>query len=163
MRVMGVDPGTHRTGFGVLESSGRDYKLVICGTIRASSKDPIAKRLLHIFESLQKNIQSYQPDVMALETLFFAKDIQSVERIGEARACAMLAASKQGIEVIEYAPTEVKKSVTGNGRASKEQVQFMVKRLLNLKEAPAIDASDALAIAMCHIHSAKRKSLCTTT
>ena len=163
MRVMGVDPGTHRTGFGVLESSGRDYKLVICGTIRASSKDPIAKRLLHIFESLQKNIQSYQPDVMALETLFFAKDIQAVERIGEARACAMLAASKQGIEVIEYAPTEVKKSVTGNGRASKEQVQFMVKRLLNLKEAPAIDASDALAIAMCHIHSAKRKSLCTTT
>ncbi len=163
MRVMGVDPGTHRTGFGVLETSGRDYKLVICGTIRASSKDPIAKRLLHIFESLQKNIQSYQPDVMALETLFFAKDIQAVERIGEARACAMLAASKQGIEVIEYAPTEVKKSVTGNGRASKEQVQFMVKRLLNLKEAPAIDASDALAIAMCHIHSAKRKSLCTTT
>ena len=163
VRVMGVDPGTHRTGFGILESNGRDYKLVICGTIRAASKDPIAKRLHHIFESLQKNIQSYQPDVLALETLFFAKDIRAVERIGEARACAMLAASKQGIEVIEYAPTEVKKSVTGNGRAAKEQIQFMVKRLLNLAEAPAQDASDALAIAMCHIHSAKRKVLCTTT
>ena len=75
----------------------------------------------------------------------------------------MLAASKQDIEVIEYAPTAVKKSVTGNGRASKEQVQFMVKRLLNLKEAPALDASDALAIAMCHLHSSKRKVLCTTT
>lgn len=157
MRVMGVDPGTHKTGFGVLESDGRNYKLVICGTIRAASKDPIAKRLLHIFESLQKNIQSYKPDVMALETLFFAKDIQAVERIGEARACAMLAASKQGIEVIEYAPTAVKRSVTGNGRAAKEQVQFMVKRLLNLKEAPALDASDALALALCHIHSAKGK------
>ena len=164
MRVMGIDPGTHRTGFGILESSnGRDYTLVICGTIRAASKDPIAKRLLHIFESLQKNIRSYQPDVVALETLFFAKDIRAVERIGEARACAMLAASKQGIEVIEYAPTEVKKSVTGNGRAAKEQIQFMVKRLLNLKESPAPDAADALAIAMCHLHSSKRKVLCTTT
>ena len=75
----------------------------------------------------------------------------------------MLAASKQGIEVIEYAPTAVKKSVTGNGRAAKQQVQFMVKRLLNLKEAPALDSSDALAIAMCHLHSSKRKILCTTT
>ncbi|OGX12263.1 MAG: crossover junction endodeoxyribonuclease RuvC [Omnitrophica bacterium RIFOXYB12_FULL_50_7] len=157
MRVMGIDPGTHRTGFGILESSGRDYKLVICGTIRASSKDPIAKRLLHIFESLQKNIKSYKPDIVALETLFFAKDIRAVERIGEARACAMLAASKQGLEVIEYAPTAVKKSVTGNGRAAKEQIQFMVKRLLNLKESPAPDASDALAIAMCHLHSLKSR------
>ena len=163
MRVLGVDPGTHRMGFGILETSGRDYKIVICGTIRAAAKDPIAKRLLHMFESLQKNIQSYQPDVLALETLFFAKDIRAVERIGEARACAMLAASKQGIEVIEYAPTEVKKSVTGNGRAAKEQIQFMVKRLLNLKESPAPDAADALAIAMCHLHSSKRKVLCTTT
>jgi len=163
MRVLGIDPGTHRTGFGILESDGRNYKIVICGTIRAASKDPIAKRLLHIFESLQKNIQSYKPDVVALETLFFAKDIRAVERIGEARACAMLAASKQGIEVVEYAPTAVKKSVTGNGRASKQQVQFMVQRLLNLKEAPALDASDALAIAMCHLHSSKRKVLCTTT
>jgi len=157
MRVLGIDPGTHRMGFGILDSNGQNYKLVICGTIRAAVKDPIAKRLLHMFESLQKNIQGYQPDVVALESLFFAKDIRAVERIGEARACVMLAASKQGIEVIEYAPTEVKKSVTGNGRAAKEQVQFMVKRLLNLKEAPALDASDALAIAMCHIHSAKRK------
>ena len=157
MRVLGVDPGTHRMGFGILDSDGRNYTLVICGTIRAASKDPIAKRLLHLFESLQKNIEGYHPDVVALESLFFAKDIRAVERIGEARACAMLAASKQNLEVVEYAPTEVKKSVTGNGRAAKEQVQFMVKRLLNLKEAPALDASDALAIAMCHIHCAKRK------
>ena len=163
MRVLGVDPGTHRTGFGVLESNGRDHKLVICGTIRAAAKDPIAKRLLHIFESLQKTIQSYKPDVVALETLFFAKDIRAVERIGEARACAMLAASKQRIEVVEYAPTAVKQSVTGNGRAAKEQVQFMIKHLLHLKEVPAPDASDALAIALCHLHSAKRKVLCTIT
>ncbi len=163
MRVIGVDPGTHKTGVGILEADGQKYKVIYCGIIRANSKDPIAKRLLHIFESLQTVIQSYQPEAMALETLFFAKDIQAVERIGEARACAMLAASKQNLEVIEYAPTAVKKSVTGNGRAAKEQVQFMVTRLLNLKAAPSIDASDALAIAMCHLHASKRKVLCTTT
>jgi crossover junction endodeoxyribonuclease RuvC len=163
MRVLGIDPGTHKTGFGILESDGRDHKIVICGTIRASSKDPIAKRLLHVFESLQKTLKSYQPDVVALEALFYAKDVRAVERIGEARACAMLAASKQGIEVVEYAPTVVKQSVTGNGRAAKEQVQFMIKQLLRLKEIPAPDASDALAIALCHLHNAKRKVLCTTT
>jgi len=152
MRVIGVDPGTHRAGIGILEADGATYKIVYSGIIRANSKDPIAKRLLHVFESLQTVIQSYHPEVMALETLFFAKDIQAVERIGEARACAMLAASKQGIEVIEYAPTSVKRSVTGNGRATKEQVQFMVMRLLNLKTAPSLDASDALAIALCHLH-----------
>lgn len=157
MRVLGVDPGTHKAGVGILEADGQNYKVIYCGIIRTRSKDPIAKRLLHVFESLQTVIQSYKPDVMALETLFFAKDIQAVERIGEARACAMLAASKQGIDVVEYAPTAVKKSVTGNGRAAKEQIQFMVTRLLNLKVNPAIDASDALAIAMCHLHNAKKK------
>ena len=157
MRVLGVDPGTHKAGVGILEADGQKYKVIYCGTIRARSKDPIAKRLLHIFDSLQTVIRGYHPDVMALETLFFAKDIRAVERIGEARACAMLAASKEGIEVVEYAPTEVKKSVTGNGRAAKEQVQFMVTRLLNMKSDPALDASDALAIAMCHLHNAKRK------
>lgn len=163
MKVLGVDPGTHKTGVGILEADGQKYKVIYCGIIRANSKDTIAKRLLHIFDSLQAVIQSYKPDTMALEALFYAKDVQAVERIGEARACAMLAASKQNLEVIEYAPTAVKRSVTGNGRAAKEQVQFMVTRLLGLKTAPSIDASDALAIAMCHLHSAKRKILCTTT
>lgn len=162
MRVLGVDPGTHRMGIGILEADGQKYKVIYCGIIRANSKDPIAKRLLHIFDSLQTVIQSYKPDVMALEALFFAKDVRAVERIGEARACAMLAASKQNLEVIEYAPTAVKQSVTGNGRAAKEQVQFMVTRLLNLKAAPSLDASDALAIAMCHLHS-HRKAKCIVT
>jgi crossover junction endodeoxyribonuclease RuvC len=157
MRVLGVDPGTHRMGVGILEADGQKYRVIHCGTIRATSKDPIAKRLLHIFDSLQTVIRSFHPDVMALETLFFAKDVRAVERIGAARACAMLAASKQEIEVVEYGPMVVKKSVTGNGHAAKEQVQFMVTRLLNLKESPALDASDALAIAMCHLHNAKRK------
>ena len=163
MRVLGVDPGTHRTGVGILEADGQKYKVIHFGTLRANSKDPIATRLLTIFDTLQEVIGKFQPSVMALETLFFAKDIQAVERIGEARACAMLAASKQGIDVIEYAPTAVKKSVTGNGRAAKEQIQFMVTRLLGLKKSPAPDAADALAIAMCHLHNAKRKIPCTIT
>ena len=157
MRVLGVDPGTHRMGVGILEADGQKYKVIHFETIRANSKAPIPKRLLHIFDALQALIEKFRPDVMALETLFFAKDIQAVERIGEARACAMLAASKQGIDVVEYGPMVVKRSVTGNGHAAKEQVQFMITRLLNLKEAPALDASDALAIAMCHLHSSQRK------
>ena len=157
MRVLGVDPGTHRMGVGILEADGQKYKVIYFETIRANSKAPIPKRLLHIFDALQALIEKFRPDVMALETLFFAKDIQAVERIGEARACAMLAASKQGIDVVEYGPMVVKRSVTGNGHAAKEQVQFMITRLLNLKEAPALDASDALAIAMCHLHSSQRK------
>lgn len=163
MRVLGVDPGTHRTGVGILEPDGQKYRLVHFGTLRAPSKAPVAERLFEIFNALQTVIEQYQPSVMALETLFFAKDIQAVERIGEARACAMLAASKQGIDVIEYAPTAVKKSVTGNGRAAKEQIQFMVTRLLGLKDSPAADAADALAIALCHLHSSRRKIPCTTT
>ncbi|HOW58296.1 MAG TPA: crossover junction endodeoxyribonuclease RuvC [Candidatus Omnitrophota bacterium] len=163
MLVLGVDPGTHKTGVGILEADGQQFKLIHCGTIRANSKDPVGKRLLHVFDSLQTVIRSFHPRVMALETLFFSKDIQAVERIGQARACAMLAATKEGIEVVEYGPMVVKKSVTGNGHATKEQVQFMIKRLLNLKDAPALDASDALAIAMCHLHNSKRKVLCTIT
>ena len=163
MRVLGVDPGTHRMGVGILEADGQKYKVIHFETIRANSKAAIPQRLLQIFNALQALIEKFKPDVMSLETLYYAKDILAVERIGEARACAMLAASKRGIEVVEYGPMVVKKSVTGNGRAAKEQVQFMVKRLLNLKEMPAIDASDALAVAMCHLHSSKRKVLCTTT
>lgn len=159
MRVLGVDPGTHKAGVGILETDGQQFKVIHCGTIRANSKDSIEKRLLHVFDSLQAVIQSFHPDIMALETLFYAQDVQAVERIGEARACAMLAASKQNIPVVEYGPMVVKRSVTGNGHATKEQVQFMIKRLLNLKEAPAVDASDALAIAMCHLHNAKRRIL----
>ena len=162
MRVLGVDPGTHRMGVGILEADGQKYKVIHYETICANSKAVIPQRLLQIFDALQALIEKFRPDVMSLETLYYAKDIMAVERIGEARACAMLAASKQGIEVVEYGPMVVKKSVTGNGRAAKEQVQFMVTRLLNLKEAPALDASDALAIAMCHLHSSKRKALCTT-
>lgn len=156
MRVLGVDPGTHRCGAGILDAEGNRYKLVDAEVIRAKSSLPIEERLYFIFENLRRLIKEFKPDALALEGLFYAKDIQAVVRIGEARACAMLAAQEMKLPIFEYAPTSVKQSVTGNGRATKEQVQFMVTKLLNLKDAPYADSADALAIAICHLHNRQR-------
>ncbi len=156
MRVLGIDPGTHRCGAGILDAEGNRYKLVDAEVIRAKSKQPIEERLYFVFENLRRLILQFKPDVLALESLFYAKDVQAVVRIGEARACAMLAAQENKLPIFEYAPTAVKLSVTGSGRATKEQVQFMVTKLLNLKEAPYADSADALAIAICHLHNHKR-------
>ena len=156
MRVLGIDPGTHRCGVGILDAEGNRYKLVDAEVIRAKSKHPIEERLYFIFENLRRIIKEFQPDVISLESLFYAKDIQAVVRIGEARACAMLAAQEVKIPIFEYAATAVKQSVTGNGRATKEQVQFMVTKLLSLKDVPYADSADALAIAICHLHNRRR-------
>ena len=156
MRVLGIDPGTHRCGAGILDAEGNRYKLIDAEVIRAKSTSPIAERLYFIFENLRRLIQDFKPDILALESLFYAKDIQAVVRIGEARACAMLAAQEMNLPIFEYAPTVVKQSVTGNGRATKEQVQFMVTKLLSLKEQPYADSADALAIAICYLHNRQR-------
>lgn len=166
MRVLGIDPGTHRCGAGILDAEGNRYKLVDAEVIRAKSSLPIAERLHFIFINLQRLIKEFQPDVLVLENLFYAKDIQAVVRIGEARACAMLAGQEMKIPIFEYAATAVKQSVTGNGRATKEQVQYMVTKLLSLKEEPYADSADALAIAICHLHHARgpaRINLAQTT
>ena len=155
MRVLGIDPGTHRCGAGIIEGEGNRYKLIDALVIKTKSTAKIEKRLYQIFLEITRLIKEFKPDVLALENLFFAKDIQAVVRIGEARACAMLAAEGAGIPLAEYAPTSIKQSVTGNGRATKEQVQFMVTRLLSLKDTPYADSADALAIAICHLHNAR--------
>lgn len=155
MRVLGIDPGTHLCGAGIIDGEGNRYKMVDAVVIKTKSTAKIEKRLHQIFQEIKRLIHEFQPDVLAIENLFFAKDIQAVVRIGEARACAMLAAEDAGIPVAEYAPTSIKQSVTGNGRATKEQVAFMVTRLLSLKEVPFADSADALAIAICHLHNAK--------
>lgn len=155
MRVLGIDPGTHRCGAGIIDGEGNRYKLVEAVVIKTKSTAKIEKRLHQIFQEIKKLISDFKPDILVLESLFFAKDIQAVVRIGEARACAMLAAEDAGIPVFEYAPALIKKSVTGNGRATKEQVQYMVTRLLSLKEAPYADSADALAIAICHLHNSR--------
>lgn len=155
MRILGIDPGTLRTGAGIIESRGSSYKLLHFEVIKPQAKHSIPQRLGHIHTSLLGLIHKFQPEILALESVFFSKDVQATVKIGEARACAMLAASAAGIDVVEYPPARVKQAVSGNGRATKEQVQQMIKILLNLKEAPAEDSADALALAICHFHSAK--------
>lgn len=151
-----MDPGTRRTGVGVIESERNDYRLLHFEVITVKESLPIAERLRLIYQSLSKIILQHRPDVLALENIFYGKDIRAMVKIGEARACAMLAASEQGIGVIEYPPARVKQSISGNGKATKEQIQHMVKTLLNLETLPPADGADALAVAICHLHSNRR-------
>ena len=159
MRIIGIDPGTFKTGAGIIETQGSSYKLLHFEVIKPQAKKTIVQRLGCIHQLLSEIIEKFRPEVMALESVFFGKDVQAMVKIGEARACAMLAASAVGIDVVEYPPARVKQAVSGNGRATKEQVQHMVKILLNLKEMPAEDGADALAVAICHLHSAKHAAL----
>lgn len=152
MRILGIDPGTHYTGIGVIEVSGNSYRMVSCETVTVPEKLSIPAKLNYIYQTILNAIRRYKPDRMALEGFLFGKDIRAVVRLGEARACAMLAAIQEGIEIFEYTPTRIKQAVTGNGRASKEQIQHMVKILLGLKSHPKGDGADALAVAICHGH-----------
>ena len=155
MRVLGVDCGTEYTGFGVVELC-RDETLICltCGAIKLSPREPLPRRLATIFERLGVIIQEHQPDNVAIEDVFYALNVKSALKLGQVRGVAMLAASSAGLEVTEYSPLSIKSAVVGYGRAEKPQVQYMVTRLLNLTEIPEPpDAADALAIAICHLHT----------
>jgi crossover junction endodeoxyribonuclease RuvC len=156
MRVLGIDCGTQFTGYGVVELRP-DAKLicVTCGAIKLSPRVPLSDRLATIFESLGEIIRQHHPDNVAIEEIFYAVNVKSALKLGQVRGVAMLAASSVGLEVSEYAPLTIKSAVVGYGRAEKQQVQHMVTRLLNLAETPeSPDAADALAIAICHLHTA---------
>lgn len=155
MRILGVDPGTRRTGIGIIESEGNRYRLLHFEILILKPTTPLPDRLKHIYHSLLVLLRQFRPDVLALENVFFGKDPRAMVKIGEARACAMLAASEEGIDVVEYPPARVKQAVSGNGRATKVQVQQMIKALLNMKTVPPADGADALAVAICHLHSGK--------
>lgn len=155
MRVLGVDPGTWRTGAGILEADGSRFRLVYEELIAVPKKLEISARLAVIYRRLADIIQTYRPEVLALENLFYGIDARATIRIGEARACAMLAAAQAGMDVAEYLPTRVKQSVTGHGRAGKSQVQQMMKSLLGLPKVLPADVADALAVAVCHVHMSK--------
>ena len=160
MRVFGIDCGTEVTGFGVVESddSGRE-PLLLCktfGGIRLARSRPLPERLAQVFRELTEALQQWQPDVVAVEEVFYSVNAKSALKLGQVRGVALLAAAAQGIPVTEYAPLRIKSSVVGYGLAKKEQVQYMVARLLKLDELPEPpDAADALAIAICHIHTAQ--------
>jgi crossover junction endodeoxyribonuclease RuvC len=160
MRVFGIDCGTEFTGYGVVEvdCEARLPRLVhlAAGTIRLSKKDKAPQRLAQVYTELTALITLHQPEVVAIEEVFFSANVKSALKLGQVRGVAMLAAATCGLPVAEYAPLSIKSSVVGYGLAAKEQVQFMVKRLLDKESAfDSADAADALAIAICHIHTAQ--------
>ncbi len=164
MRVFGIDCGTEFTGWGVVElgDCGRETGLrhVGAGTIRLKKKDRTAERLLQIYTELSGLIAVHEPDVVAIEEVFFSANAKSALKLGQVRGVALLAAAARGREVAEYAPLSIKSSVVGYGLAAKQQVQFMVMRLLALETAPdSADAADALAIAICHLHTVGAESV----
>ena len=155
MRVLGIDCGTEYTGFGVVElaPAGR-LRCLTCGAIQLSPREPLPARLSRIYTRLDELIHEHQPDEVAIEDVFYALNVKSALKLGQVRGVAMLAAAAAGLEVAEYAPLSIKSAVVGYGRAEKQQVQLMVTRLLELTEPPEpSDASDALAIAICHLHT----------
>jgi len=155
MRVLGIDCGTEYTGYGVVELQRNDDLLcLICGAIRLSPRDPLPDRLAVIFKQLRELIEQFRPDDVAIEDVFYAVNAKSALKLGQVRGVAMLAASSAGLPVAEYSPLSIKSAVVGYGRAEKEQVQHMVTRLLRLDQVPQpADAADALAIAICHLHT----------
>ncbi|PCI95279.1 crossover junction endodeoxyribonuclease RuvC [Candidatus Aerophobetes bacterium] len=151
--ILGIDPGTRITGYGIIKLDGGVISPIDFGCIKPPPKYDLQQRYLIIFEGVEELIQKYQPDSLAVETQFMQKNAQSAFKIGMARASATLAASKKGITVHEYAPRKAKLAVVGTGSASKEQVQRMMQKLLGLKEIiKPQDAADALALAFCHAH-----------
>lgn len=160
MRVLGIDCGTEYTGYGVVDLVSDDRQTdrlvcVICGAIKASPRDPMPARLSAISVGLQELIARHCPNRVAIEDVFYAANVKSALKLGQVRGVAMLAAASAGLEVAEYSPLSIKSAVVGYGRAEKHQVQEMVMRLLNLDEIPEpADAADALAIAICHLHTA---------
>jgi len=155
MRVLGIDCGTECTGYGVVEMDDGDrLNCIGFGGIRLSPSIPLPQRLSSIFEQLSELLEHHCPDRVAIEDVFYAVNAKSALKLGQVRGVAMLAASSQGVPVTEYAPLSIKSAVVGYGRAEKEQVQMMVARLLRLENIPQpADAADALAIAICDLHT----------
>jgi crossover junction endodeoxyribonuclease RuvC len=155
MRVMGVDCGSECTGYGVVEGDGRALACVAVGAIRLAPREALELRLKKVFDGLTALIAEHRPEVVAIEDVFYSVNAKSALKLGHVRGVAMMAAAQQGLSVVAYAPLAIKSAVTGYGRAEKLQVQAMVARLLRLDAPPQpADAADALAIAICHIHTA---------
>ncbi len=162
MIILGVDPGTNYTGFGIVKAHKNSYTKIVNGLIKLPSNKSLTEKLEIIYAELDKLIKTYKPDEFAIETAFYGKNVQSAMKIGYARGVSLLAAVHNKIPTSEYSPREIKKSVVGNGAASKQQVSFMIKSLLDIKNVKMrFDESDALAIALCHafrIHKVTTKS-----
>ncbi|HEY6188446.1 MAG TPA: crossover junction endodeoxyribonuclease RuvC [Pyrinomonadaceae bacterium] len=155
MRVLGIDPGSETTGWGVVEGDGRRYRLIEYGTIKAPARERFSLRLLKIGDGLEALIARLKPDVCSIEEAFYATNVKVALKLGQVRGVALLVAERAGLEIHEYSPRLVKQTVVGYGNAEKHQVQEMVRVLLSLERVPEPhDAADALANAICHFHHA---------
>ena len=155
MRILGIDPGYAILGYGIIEMRGNRFKVIDYGAVNTDAGMEMPDRLKVLYNSLMELIGRFEPEVASVEELFFNTNAKTAILVGQARGVALLACSNSGLEIAEYTPLQIKQALVGNGRAEKKQVQFMVKTILNLKEAPKPDdTADALAAAICHGHSA---------
>lgn len=153
MIILGIDPGTLVTGYGLVDSRNGGVEIITCGAIVSDSRSVMPRRLKLMYEQITETIDRFRPDECAVETAFYGRNAQSALKLGQSRGIVLLASAMHGIPAHEYSPREVKKAIVGSGNASKEQVQYMVKALLRMKELPRkYDVTDALAVAVCHIH-----------
>lgn len=159
MRILGIDPGTRVTGYGIIDVEGNRLRNVEHGIIRTRSSDPLPLRLKSIYDGLTTVLVKFSPQAVAVEQVFLAKNPRAALTLGHARGTAVLAAVNLGLEVHEYSALQVKSAVVGYGHAAKQQVQQMIKALLNLSEVAQEDAADALAVAVCHAHSRTMKQV----
>ena len=159
MRVLGIDPGSRITGYGIIDSVGNRLLHIDNGAIFTDVKKEFPLRLQTIYRQLTDIIERYQPETMAVENIFFGKSVQSALKLGQARGAAIVAGVNAGLPVFEYSALQVKQAVVGHGKSAKVQVQQMLKALLNLPEIAQEDASDALAVAVCHAHSCGMNAL----
>ncbi|MCB0279114.1 MAG: crossover junction endodeoxyribonuclease RuvC [Calditrichaeota bacterium] len=153
MRILGIDPGTATTGYGIIKVEGNRISIVDLGTVKTHAKDPLPKRLKTIYDGILAVVEEYRPDACSIENIFMHENARTAIILGHSRAVALMAVINNEIPVYEYTPREIKQSVVGNGNASKEQVQYMIRMLLNLKEIPKpSDAADGCAAAICHFN-----------
>ena len=158
MRVLSIDPGIRTTGFGIIDSKSSSLSLIACGTINPKVSDNLPLRLNHLFEEVELIINKFSPDIFSIEDMFYSKNVKTAMILGQARGAMIIAAAQANINIFEYAPRKVKMSVCGNGGASKEQVQYMVMKILNLKEIPGTtDVSDAIAVGICCLNQVRIK------
>lgn len=157
MRVLGIDPGLEKTGWGIVDTDGSSLRFVAGGQVKSSPKDPMSKRLTDLYDGLRDILESYKPDAAAIEEVFVNSNARTSLKLGQARGVGILVPALSNLAVAEYSPTEIKKAVVGKGSADKSQVEFMVKVLLPKAKVTSADMADALAVAICHSHVLKSR------
>ncbi len=153
MRILGIDPGSRITGYGIIEADGGSLAFVSCGVVKTTKNYPFAVRINEIFDGINEVVQLHRPESAAVEDVFLSNNPRTAIKLGQARGAAIVAVMQNGLSVSDYSPRQVKQAVAGHGHAEKQQVQHMVRLLLALKGSPSSDAADALAVAICHANT----------